>query len=63
MFTKEQALNRAAISVKEFSEITGIAAQTVYNNAREGKIETIKLAGRRMIPAYVFMPLLEGVRK
>ena len=51
--------NRRAWQVSEFCEAHRISRTTVYKLMSQGKLETIRVAGRRLIPAASADALLE----
>ena len=44
-------MDRLSYSVKEFAEITGLKKNHIYIMGQEGKIKTIKIGKRVLIPA------------
>jgi hypothetical protein len=49
---------RRAYRVKEFCQAFGVCPATVYNLMAAGKLRTVRIAGRRLIPADVAEGLL-----
>jgi excisionase family DNA binding protein len=58
--TIQEARNRASVSPAELACLTGLAEITVYRKVKAGDIPSVKLGGRRLIPASFFMQLLEA---
>jgi excisionase family DNA binding protein len=52
--------DRLAFRVDEFCAVTRISRSTLYKLMREGKIRTVRVAGRRLIPAEAARALLQG---
>jgi excisionase family DNA binding protein len=46
-------------SVKRASEQSDLARSTLYNFIREGKLKTVKVGGRRLIPDSALRELLQ----
>lgn len=44
-------LKRLAYRVNDFCVVTGICRTSLYELIRDGKIKTVRVAGRRIIPA------------
>jgi excisionase family DNA binding protein len=49
-----------AYRVADFCRAYGLSRSTTYNLMAEGKLRTIKIAGRRLIPADAAEALLKG---
>ena len=45
------ALERRAYRVSEFCTAFGLSRSTVYNLMADGRLRTVRIAGRRLIPA------------
>ena len=58
--TKEEARNRAALSLNEFHDLTGISLPTLHRHIKSGELQHLKLGGRILIPSTVFSPMIEG---
>ncbi|MDY7027146.1 MAG: helix-turn-helix domain-containing protein [Spirochaetota bacterium] len=56
--TLEEARARASLTVKEFAALAGVSPMTIYRTAQKGKIESVRIGGRVMIPRTVFAPML-----
>lgn len=56
--TSSPAPKRRALSVDEFAQQYGVGRSTAYNWMREGKLRTVKVGGRRLIPVDVAEALL-----
>ena len=52
--------NRAAVTVKEFAHLTGQHPISVYRATEAGKLESVRIASRVMIPRSVWAPLFGG---
>jgi excisionase family DNA binding protein len=50
--------DRAALSVDEFCALIGVCRATFYNLLKDGKIRTVMLGGRRLVPADAVRELL-----
>jgi len=57
--TLEEAKKRATITVNEFACLFNCSTITVYRKVETGKIQSIKLGSRRLIPSSYFMKLIE----
>jgi len=44
-------LTRVGYRVNDFCAVTGIGRTSLYELIRDGKIKTVRIAGRRIIPA------------
>lgn len=53
-------LARRAYGVREFCSAFGLSRSTVYNLMAEGRLKTVRVAGRRLIPADAAEALLRG---
>lgn len=49
-----------AYSIKEASRTTSLGRTRLYQLIAAGRLETIKIGGRRLIPAHALHKLLEG---
>ena len=49
-----------AYRVLDFCQAFGVSRSTVYNLMKEGKLKTVRIAGRRLIPADAGEALLSG---
>jgi len=47
---KEQKLEPLAYQIDQFCQIIGLGRTAVYKLIKEGKIKTIRIGGRRLIP-------------
>lgn len=50
-YSRNQDRPRLAYRVREFCEQVGICPATFYNRVRQGRIRTIKIADRTLVPA------------
>jgi excisionase family DNA binding protein len=48
---KREALPRQAYSIREFGDMLGISRPTVYDLIAAGKLRTVMVGARRLIPA------------
>jgi excisionase family DNA binding protein len=60
MNTKSPIDRPRAYGIKAFCSAYGVGRSTVYNLIAEGKLRTVKIAGRRLIPADAAEALLSG---
>lgn len=51
-----------AYSIKEASRATSLGRTRLYQLIAAGRLETIKIGSRRLIPAHALRKLLEGGR-
>lgn len=49
-----------AYRVQDFCRAFGISRSTVYNLMADGRLQTVRIAGRRLIPADAAEALLRG---
>lgn len=42
-------MNKLSMSVKDASDLLGVSRTTLYNEIKEGRIKTFRIAGRRLI--------------
>lgn len=49
-----------AYGVKDFCKTYGVSRSTAYNLFSDGKLRSVKIAGRRLIPADAAEALLHG---
>jgi excisionase family DNA binding protein len=49
-----------AYGVRDFCKAFGVSRSTVYNLISDGRLRTVKVAGRRLIPADAAEALLHG---
>jgi excisionase family DNA binding protein len=55
-----QPFERRALSIKETAEACGLSRATLYPLLNEGKLTTIKVGGRRLVPVGAIDALLNG---
>ncbi len=61
MITLEQALiERIAISISEYCNLTGVSKSTAQRQIKSGLIPSISLNGRRLIPVSFIQQIFEG---
>ena len=51
-----------AYGVRDFCKAFGVSRSTVYNLLASGKLRSVRIAGRRLIPADAAEALLSGER-
>jgi excisionase family DNA binding protein len=51
MDSPDQPLPPRAYSVKDFCKAFGLSRSTAYNLMADGRLRTVRIAGRRLIPA------------
>jgi excisionase family DNA binding protein len=51
MDSPDQPLPPRAYSVKDFCKAFGLSRSTAYNLRADGRLRTVRIAGRRLIPA------------
>jgi excisionase family DNA binding protein len=56
---KRGAPHRRGLTVKQFEQASGLSHATVYRLIAAGKIKTVKVLGRRIIPDTTLDALLE----
>jgi excisionase family DNA binding protein len=49
-----------AYGVRDFCKAFGVSRSTVYNLMADGRLRTVRVAGRRLIPADAAEALLRG---
>ena len=49
-----------AYRVRDFCKAFGVSRSTVYNLMADGRLRTVRIAGRRLIPADAAEALLQG---
>jgi excisionase family DNA binding protein len=54
---------RRAFSVREAARMCGVSRATLYRLLKEGKIKTIKIGSRRLVPEATIETLLAGGAK
>jgi excisionase family DNA binding protein len=52
--------DRLAYRVDEFCRVAGLSRSTIYKLMSEGRLRTVRVAGRRLIPADAARALLAG---
>jgi hypothetical protein len=60
IITKDQALNRAAISLREWCQLTGVSIPSGARYLKSGELEHVKIGNRVLIPSRVYTPLILG---
>ena len=53
-------LSPRAYGVRDFCKAFGVSRSTVYNLMADGRLRTVRVAGRRLIPADAAEALLRG---
>jgi excisionase family DNA binding protein len=54
-------LPKRAFSIREVEQTTDLSHATIYRLIRTGRLRTIKVLGRRLVPAEALDDLLKGV--
>ncbi len=54
------AIQPRAYTVQHFCKAFGLSRSTVYNLMADGRLRTVRIAGRRLIPADAAEALLNG---
>jgi predicted DNA-binding transcriptional regulator AlpA len=57
---KPSELPRRALRMRDFCEGYGLSRATAYKLMRAGKLKTVRVAGRRLVPVEAAEALLEG---
>jgi len=57
---ENKTIDRRALRVNEFCAAYGISRSTVYKLQAQGKLKTVLVAGRRLIPVDAAEALLNG---
>ncbi|WP_296707186.1 helix-turn-helix domain-containing protein [Rhodoblastus sp.] len=57
---RKHAAWRRALHVNEFCEAYGVSRSTAYRLIAEGKLETVKIGNRRLVPVDSAEALLES---
>lgn len=60
MQTKKSKPPKLAYSIKEAVEATSIGRTTLYSHIAEGRLRTVRIGGRTLIPADSLHAFLEG---
>jgi excisionase family DNA binding protein len=56
-------LNKRALRINDFCAAYGLGRSTVYNLMKKGKLRTVLIGGRRLIPVEAAEALLSGSAK
>lgn len=56
--TEKQA--RRALSINEAAQVRGLSRATVYRLLKDGKLTTVKIGSRRVVPVGAIDALLDG---
>jgi excisionase family DNA binding protein len=60
-FEKQSAeTSRRALRVNEFCRAYGVSRATTYKLMKSGKLRTVRIAGRRLVPVDEAEALIEG---
>lgn len=54
----QQGVDRRAYRIREFNQAFGVCNSTTYKLIREGKLKTVVIGGRRLIPVEAAEALL-----
>jgi excisionase family DNA binding protein len=63
MSSNFQQQSRRALSIKETAETCGVSRATLYRLMADGKLETLKIGARRLVPVVAIDRLLRGGAK
>jgi excisionase family DNA binding protein len=63
MSSTSRKQDRRALSIKEAAESCGLSRATLYRLITEGRLTTIKIGARRLVPVVAIDALLSGGRK
>jgi excisionase family DNA binding protein len=55
-----QKQERRALSIKEAAQVCGLSRATLYRLLNDGKLTTIKVGARRLVPVASVDALLDG---
>lgn len=59
LISREEAMQMAAIDLKTFARLTGLAYITVFRLAQEGHIQTIPIGSRKFVPYWFYAQFIE----
>jgi len=63
MFNTSQKQERRALSIKEAAQTCGLSRATLYRLLSDGKLTTVKVGARRLVPVAAIDALIkEGAR-
>lgn len=57
--TADEALQRGALNAAEFAELFGVSRITTYRNMEAGKIPSMRIGGRVMVPRSYYASMIE----
>ncbi len=60
MSTPQQNLERRALSIPEAARTCGLSRATMYRLIADGKLSTLKIGARRLVPVGAIDALLSG---
>jgi excisionase family DNA binding protein len=60
MSTPQQNLERRALSIPEAERTCGLSRATIYRLVADGKLSTLKIGSRRLVPVGALDALLSG---
>jgi excisionase family DNA binding protein len=60
MVTKKEAVERRALSICEAAQTCGLSRATLYRLIADGKLSTLKIGARRLVPVQALEALLSG---
>jgi excisionase family DNA binding protein len=63
MSTNSLIIERRALSIREAARICGLSRATLYRLLQDGKLTTIKVGARRLVPITSIDALLSGGAK
>ena len=60
MATNNQTTERRALSIREAARTCGLSRATLYRLIADGKLSTLKIGARRLVPVAALDALLSG---
>lgn len=60
MKEQREKIERRALSVREAARTCGLSRATIYRLIADGKLETLKIGARRLVPVGAIDALLKG---
>jgi excisionase family DNA binding protein len=63
MSSSTENQQRRALSIKEAAATCGVSRATLYRLIADGRLTTVKILGRRLVPAVAIDALLSGGSK
>jgi excisionase family DNA binding protein len=63
MSSNSRMQDRRALSIKETADVCGLSRATLYRLMADGKLATLKIGARRLVPLVAIDALLSGGAK